>query len=109
MPTTGTNPATAFAAALPGPLMEPWTGIAGLYRDAMEKHTQQLLLSSANIIQEHTVRAFVAASNACADALAKNAVAVQQQSLERYAEANRKAMEMMGSAWMKAWMPNGGG
>lgn len=107
MSTTSTNPVTAYAAAMQGQMMDTWSGVAGLYRDAVEKHAQQLLLSSTHIVQEHTLRAFASAMHACAEALAKNAVAVQQQSLQRYAEANRRAMELMGSAWMGAWLPNG--
>ena len=108
---TSMNPAAPFALpftnALPVPVVDTWAGIAGVYRDAVEKHTQQLVLSSARIIQEHTVRAYIAAANACADALAKNAVEVQQQSLARYTEANQKAFELMGNAWLKAWVPGG--
>lgn len=104
---TSMNPAAPFALALPTPMMATWAGIAAVYRDAAEKHTRQLVLGSAQIIQEHAVRAFFATANACADALAKNAVAVQQQSLARYAEANRKALELMGNAWLKAWVPGG--
>jgi hypothetical protein len=65
----------------------------------MQASMQQLLLSSANIIQEHTLRAFMEAAQACADALAKNALSVQQQSMERFADANQKAVGMMGSAF----------
>jgi hypothetical protein len=104
MLTTSVNPGTAFAGAMPLPLLDTWAGIAGLYRDAMESSTQQLLISSANIIQEHTLRAFMEASRACADALARNAIAVQQKSAARFADANQKAMNMMGQAFIDAWM-----
>jgi hypothetical protein len=104
MLTTSVNPGTAFTGAVPAPMFDAWSGIANLYRDAMESSAQQLLLSSARIIQEHTLRAFMDASRACADALAKNAMEVQQQSMGRFADANQKAMTMMGSAVMTAWM-----
>jgi hypothetical protein len=104
--TTNVNPGAAFASAVPPPLFDAWSGIAGLYRDAMESSAQQLILSSANIIQQHTLRAFMDASSACAEALAKNAVSVQQKSMVRFADANQKAMNMMGLAFMNAWTGN---
>lgn len=85
------------------PLFDTWTGIAGLYQNAAQQSVQQLFLSSANIIQEHTLRAFMAAAQSCADALAKNALSVQQQSMARFAEANQQAMGMMGTAFIDAW------
>jgi hypothetical protein len=88
---------------MPSPLFDTWAGIAGLYQDAARNSAQQLWFSSANIIQEHTLRAFMAAAQSCADALAKNALNVQQQSLARFADANQKAMGLMGSALVDAW------
>ena len=90
--------------AMPAQWFDTWSGVGAVYRDAMQASTQQLMLSSASIIQEHTMRAFTAASNACADALAKNAMAVQQQSLLRFADAHQQAMGMMGKAWMGGMM-----
>jgi hypothetical protein len=78
-------------------------GIARLYQDAAETSGRHFMVSSASIIQEHTLRAFTEASRACAQALAKNAVAVQQQSMGRFMDANLKAGEMMGQAWIQAW------
>lgn len=101
--TTNINPGAAFTGAVPPPLFDAWSGVAGLYRDAVESSAQQLLISSAAIIQQHTLRAFMEASSACADALAKNAVAVQQKSMLRFADANQKALNMMGLAFMNAW------
>lgn len=97
-------PNTAVPTITTAPFFESWSNVAGLYRDAMQANTQQLLQSSASIIQEHTLRAFIAASKACADALAKNALAVQQQSLERFVDANQKAAGVMGQAFTQAWM-----
>lgn len=104
MLTTTVTPTTNFASATPPPMFDIWAGMTNVYRDAFESSAQQLLLSSTRIIQEHTLRAFMDASRACADALAKNAVTVQQQSMERFADANQKAMTLMGSAFMNAWM-----
>lgn len=103
MLTINAMPNAAFV-TMPVPLFEIWSDAAGLYRDAMRTNMQQLLLSSAGIIQEHTLRAFIAASQSCADALAKNAMAVQQQSLERFADANGKAVGMLGRSFAQAWM-----
>lgn len=102
------NPSAAMPnlPAMPLPFFDIWSGIANLYRDAMEASTQQMMLSSAGIIQEHTLRAFMDASRACSEALAKNAMTVQQQSMGRFADANQKAMEMMGRAFTQAWMGN---
>lgn len=104
MLTTTFTPGAGWHGATPPPLFDAWSGIANVYRDAMEASAQQLVLSSTRIIQEHTLRAFMDASRACADALAKNAVTVQQQSMERFADANQKALTMMGNAYMNAWM-----
>lgn len=85
------------------PVLDTWNNVAKLYRDAMQSSAQQLTFSSAAIIQEHTTRAFLSASQACADALAKNAFKVQQQSFERFADANMKAWGVMGNAYTAAW------
>jgi hypothetical protein len=82
---------------------ELWPGIARLYQDAAETSGRQFMLSSASIIQEHTMRALMEASRSCAEALARNAMSVQQQSMGRFLNANLKAGEMMGQAWMQAW------
>ena len=97
-------PNVTFPSITTAPFFDTWSSVAGLYRDAMQANTQQLAQSSASIIQEHTLRAFVAASKACADALAKNALAVQQQSLGRFVDANQKAVGVMGKAFTQAWL-----
>lgn len=104
MSTSNAYPNTAFPIVTSGPFFDTWAKVGGLYRDAMQANTQQLLQSSASIIQEHTLRAFIAASKACSDALAKNAVAVQQQSLVRFTDANQKALGVMGQAIAQAWL-----
>ena len=98
------DPNTVFAGMMPPPLFDAWARIASLYQDVMQASAQRLLFSSANIIQEHTMRAFMAAAQSCAEALAKNAMTIQQQSMARFADVNQQAMGMMGSAFMNAWM-----
>ena len=97
------EPSAVFPGMMPPPLFDTWARIAGLYQDAMRGSAQQLMFSSAAIIQEHTLRAFTAAAQSCAEALAKNAMSVQQQSMERFADANQKAMGMMGTAFTDIW------
>ena len=104
MTTMNVHPGAAFA--MPNPMLDTWTGVTGLYRKAMEASFQHMVLSSTAIVQEHTLRAFMSASQACAEALAKNAMAVQQQSMARFAEAHQQAMGMVGGAWMKALTGN---
>lgn len=103
------DPNAAFAGVHTAPLFETWNQVAGLYREAMQASAQQLWLSSANIVQEHTMRAFMAAAQSCAEALAKNAVEVQQQSMARFMDVNQKVAGMLGSAFTEAWMPRGPG
>ena len=100
---TSAIPNAAFP-AMSAPFPGLWSNIAGVYGEAMRANTQHLLQSSAAIIQEQVLRAFIAASQSCAEALAKNAMAVQQRSMERFAEANGKALGMMGQAFTQAWM-----
>lgn len=95
---------TAFPASTASPIFKAWSDVASLYRDALGANTQQMVLSSARIIQEHTLRAFMSASQACADALAKNALSVQQDSMARLLDANGKAAGMMGNAFTQAWL-----
>lgn len=95
---------TALPPVPTGPFFDTWANVAGLYRDAMQTNAQQLLQSSASIIQEHTLRALISASKACSEALAKNALSVQEQSLGRLFEANQKAAGVMNRAFMQAWL-----
>jgi phosphoribosyl-AMP cyclohydrolase len=85
-------------------LFDTWFRVGGLYRDAVQASTQQLMVSSAGIVQDQATRAVMAASQASTEALAKNAMAVQRHFLERLVEANWKAAEMMGNAFTTAWM-----
>lgn len=96
---------TAFPSLPTGtenPFLDMWPKIGGLYQEALEGNAQDLYLSSARIIQEHTMRAIVSAAQSCAEALAQNAANIQQQSLSRLADTNQKAVGMMGSAWFDA-------
>ncbi|MEN3275025.1 MAG: hypothetical protein V7631_815 [Massilia sp.] len=95
---------TAFPAPTASPVSKAWSDVASLYRDALGANTQQLVLSSARIIQEHTLRAFMSAAQACADALAKNALSVQQDSMARLLDANGKVAGVMGNAFTQAWV-----
>jgi hydrogenase maturation factor HypF (carbamoyltransferase family) len=106
MLTLNAKPNAAFPTVTLTPFIDTWSNVANLYRDTARANTQQLMLSSARIIQEHTLRAFMDASQACADALAKNAMSVQQQSMGRFLDANQKAMGVMGQAFTQAWMGN---
>ena len=55
------------------------------------------------------MKAFIAASQSCAEALTRNAVSVQQQSFSRLISANQKAVEIMGQSFADAmaggWKP----
>lgn len=100
---TSASPNVAFPTASL-PFMKLWSNVAGIYGETMRANTQQLLLSSVSVIQEQLLRAFISTSQSCADALAKNAMAVQQQSMERFAEANGKVVGLMGQAFTQTWM-----
>jgi hypothetical protein len=76
--------------------------IANVYAESMRANTEQLWMSSARIIQEHTMRAFIQAAQSCMEALTKNAVVVQQQSVERMVAANQKAFEIMSQGFNDA-------
>ena len=103
MLTMSASPSVAFP-TVSAPFLALWSSVAGVYGEAMRANTQQLLQSSAAIIQEQMLRAFITASQSCADALAKNAMSVQRQSMERFADANGKVVGMMGQAFTQAWM-----
>jgi hypothetical protein len=83
-----------------------WSRIGILYKDAFDASAQDLLVSSTRIVHEHTLRAMVAASQSCAEALAQNAAKVQQQSFDRLLAANRRAAEIMGRTWVEAMTPS---
>lgn len=81
---------------------ETWARIGILYKDALDASAQEWILSSAHIVQEHTLRAMVAASQSCAQALAQNAASVQQKTAHRMFAANKRAAEIMTQSWVDA-------
>lgn len=81
---------------------EMWARIGLLYKDALDASTYDLMASSTRIVQEHTLRAMVSASQSCAQALAQNAAKVQQQSLDRLFATHKRAAEIMGQTWIEA-------
>jgi len=80
------------------PYQDAVSKIANVYADSMRSNVKQLWISSSQIIVQETVKAFMAASQSCMEALAKNAASVQQQSFGRIISANQKAFEIMGQA-----------
>jgi hypothetical protein len=68
-----------------------WDKIAQVYAGALQPAYQELWLSSARIIQEHALRAWIDASQACFNALVENAARIQQRALADLAAANQKA------------------
>ena len=94
-----------MAAPVDSVVYEMWSRIGIVYKDALDASAYDLVMSSTRIVQEHTLRAMVAASQSCAQALAQNAAKVQQQSFDRMISANKKAAEIVGQAWLEAMMP----
>jgi len=80
------------------PYQDAVAKISGVYSDSMRANAEQLWVSSAQIIVQETVKAYLAASQSCMEALAKNAASVQRQSFGRIVHANQKAFEIMGQA-----------
>ena len=91
------------------PYQATFLKIANVYADSTRASIEQLWISSSKIIMEETMKAFIAASQSCAEALTKNAVSVQQQSFGRLIGANQKAVEIMGQNFAEAmsagWKP----
>lgn len=94
-----------MAAQVDSYVYEMWSRIGIVYKDAFDASAYDLVTSSTRIVQEHTLRAMVAASQSCAQALAQNAAKVQQQSLDRMITANKKAAEIVGQTWLEAMTP----
>jgi hypothetical protein len=97
-----TDAAPAIGLGMPNVYLDTWSKLASLYKEAMDANAEHLMVSSGRIIQEHAMQALAAASQSCAEALAKNAALVQQQSLQRLSGANQRAFEIMGLAFMDA-------
>jgi len=103
MLTMSAGPHPAFPSTYP-PLLGIWSDMTGVYGEAIKANTQHLLLSSSRVVQEQIIQAFVSFSMSCTEALAKNAMSVQEQSMKRFAEANGKAVGMMGQGFVQSWM-----
>lgn len=84
------------------PYQETFLKIANVYADTTRASLEQLWVSSSKIVMEETIKAFIAASQSCAEALTRNAVSVQQQSFGRLISANQKAVEIMGQSFADA-------
>lgn len=105
-----TNAYPQFAAVnVQMPYQEAWAKIANVYADSARANVEQLWVSSSRIIIEETIKAFVAASQSCMEALARNAAIVQQQSFNRMLGANQRALEIMGQSFADSmtagWKP----
>ena len=94
-----TNAYPQFNAATALPYQDTFLKIANVYADSTRASMEQLWISSAKIIMEETMKAFIAASQSCAEALTRNAVSVQQQSFGRLISANQKAVDIMGQSF----------
>lgn len=91
------------------PYQDAFVKIANVYADSTRASMEQLWISSTKIVMEETIKAFIAASQSCAESLTRNAVSVQQQSFSRLISANQKAVGIMGQsvadAMMAGWKP----
>jgi nitrogen-specific signal transduction histidine kinase len=95
MTTTYSTLAPSLATVAQNPLFDMFTKINTVYADSFQADASQLFMSSARIIQEHTVQALMNASQDCMAALAQNAASIQQQSVAHLGSANQKAVEIM--------------
>lgn len=91
------------------PYQDTFFKLANVYTDSTRASMEQLWISSSKIVTEETIKAFIAASQSCAEALTRNAISVQQQSFGRLISANQKAAEIMGQSFADAmvagWKP----
>ena len=88
-------PFIPFDASSAAPATDLWSRISAVYKQTMQDASQELWISSARIIQEHTARALLEASQACLKALAENASAVQQRAFSQLIRDNQKAAQML--------------
>jgi hypothetical protein len=100
--TTYPGLAAATAPAKDNPFYDMMSKVSNAYSDSMQTNASELWMSSARIVQEHTTRAMVNATQECIAALAQNAAAIQQRSFARLGMANQKAMEIMTTAFTDA-------
>ncbi|GGY16627.1 hypothetical protein GJV26_22235 [Massilia dura] len=103
-----TFPATMFPASAPvgkgADFLNIMAQLGNAYSNSFQSSTQEIWLSSFRIVQEHTARALVNASQECAAALARNAAEVGQRSFSDIVGANQQALTMFGSAFTNAVM-----
>ena len=74
------------------------------YAHSVQSSSQEMWLSSIRIVQEHTARAFVNASQECMAALARNAADIGQRSFTDIVGVNSQAMAVLGSAFTNAML-----
>jgi hypothetical protein len=98
MTTTYSTLAPTLAVAGNNPLFDMLTKISTVYTDSFQADSSELFISSARIIQEHSMQALMKASQDCVAALTQNAASIQQQSLAHLGNANQKAVEIMAGA-----------
>jgi hypothetical protein len=102
--TTYPNLGPAFEAGKNHPFVDMMSKVSDVYSDSMQTNAGELWMSSARIVQEHTARAMVQATQECIAALAQNAAAIQQRSFARLGTANQQALEIMTTAFTDAMM-----
>ncbi len=95
MTTTYSTLAPSLATVANNPLFDMFTKISGVYTESFQADASQLFMSSARIIQEHSMQALMKASQDCIAALTQNAASIQQQSVAHLGCANQKAVEIM--------------
>jgi hypothetical protein len=100
--TTYPTVAPAIALGQDNPFLDMMSKVSNAYSDSMQTNASELWMSSARIVQEHTTRAMVNATQECIAALAQNAADIQQRSFVRLGTANQKAMEIMTTAFTDA-------
>ncbi|MDB5906083.1 MAG: hypothetical protein JWP34_197 [Massilia sp.] len=100
--TTYPNFAPAIEMGKNNPFFDMMSQVGTVYSDSLQPNAGELLMSSARIVQEHTTRAVVNATQDCIAALSKNAADVQQRSFARFGVANQKAVEIMATAFADA-------
>jgi|GEM_PF-6256043 len=85
----------AFQAGAGNASGDMWSRIGALYQGSYQQAAQDWWTSSARIIQEHTTKAFVDASQSCMQALTENAAALQQKAFTQLIQDNQKAGEIV--------------
>lgn len=86
---------TTIQWSLPAPGHELWQRLGDIYSQPWQQASQELWTSSARIVQEHAVRAWMEASQSCVKALTDNAAAIQQRAFASAVEANQKALNVV--------------